>query len=234
MNYGYIYGYENIFTILLAIVGFVVVIWAQTKVSSSYKKYKDIKNSKGLCGQEVARKILDSNNLSDIHIVEVKGNLTDHYDPSKRVIRLSHDIFHGETIAAISVAAHECGHAIQDKVGYTPMKIRSALVPVVNLVTYLGYIGMFISIFAGVTGYLMVSIIVLLATLLFQLVTLPVEFDASKRAEEQLKKLGISDDYEAESVKSMLSAAAMTYVASVISSLLSLLRIIIMFSNRRD
>lgn len=231
---GYVYGYESIGTLALALIGFIVVIWAQVKVTGTYKKYKDIKNDKGLSGSEVARRILDSNNLSNIYVVEVKGELTDHYDPNRKVIRLSHDIFHGESIAAISVAAHECGHAIQHKTGYTPMKIRSMLVPVVNIVTYLGYIVMFISLFAGMTGYFAASIIMLVMALLFQLITLPVEFDASKRAGEQLTKLGISDTREAESVKSMLSAAAMTYVASFVSSLLSLLRIILMFNRRRD
>ena len=172
----------------LAILGFIIVIWAQINVNSNYKKYKEIKVKAGLSGQEVARKILDANGLENIHIVETQGELTDHYDPKRKVIRLSHTIFHEDSISSVGVAAHECGHAIQDKEGYTFMKIRSALVPFVNLVSYLGYFGLVVSIFAGLTGYLKISILVLVITIIFQLVTLPVEFDASKRAKEQLIK----------------------------------------------
>lgn len=224
-------GYENLFTIFLGIIGFVITIWAQIRVNSAYSKYRTIANKKDLTGCEVARIILDKHGLNNIHIVEVSGNLSDHYDPSRKVVRLSRDIFHGNTIAAISVAAHECGHAIQDKENYSFMKIRSGLVPFVNLVSYLGYFVLIISAFAGMTGYLMVGIIMILATLIFQLVTLPVEFDASKRAKIELNELNLVTNGEDESVKDMLNAAAMTYVASVLSSILSLLRLIIMFSN---
>lgn len=230
MNYMTL-GYENMLTIFLAIIGFVVTLWAQININRNYAKYKQEKNKSNLSGCEVARKILDANGLGDVHVVEVNGNLSDHYDPSRKVVRLSRDIFHGNTIAAISVAAHECGHAIQDKEDYKFMKIRSALVPFVNLVSYLGYFVLIISLFAGITGYLMAGIIMILATLIFQLVTLPVEFDASKRAGLELKKLNLLDSDEETKVSEMLKAAAMTYVASVISSVLNLLRLIIMFSN---
>ena len=218
----------------LAILGFIIVIWAQININSNYKKYKEIKVKKGLSGQEVARKILDANGLENIHIVETQGELTDHYDPKRKVIRLSHTIFHEDSISSVGVAAHECGHAIQDKEGYTFMKVRSALVPFVNLVSYLGYFGLVISIFAGLTGYLKISILVLVATIIFQLVTLPVEFDASKRAKEQLIKLGLIDNDEHEQVSKVLSAAAMTYVAGLISNLLQLLRLVILLSGRDD
>ena len=218
----------------LAILGFIIVIWAQININSNYKKFKEIKVKKGLSGQEVARKILDANGLENIHIVETQGELTDHYDPKRKVIRLSHTIFHEDSISSVGVAAHECGHAIQDKEGYTFMKVRSALVPFVNLVSYLGYFGLVISIFAGLTGYLKISILVLVATIIFQLVTLPVEFDASKRAKEQLIKLGLIDNDEHEQVNKVLSAAAMTYVAGLISNLLQLLRLLILLSGRDD
>ena len=165
-------------------------------------------------------------------MVETKGELTDHYDPSRKVIRLSSQIFHGETIAALAIAAHEVGHAIQDKEGYSMMKIRSALVPFVNLVSYLGYFGIIISLFSGLTGYFMVSILVLCATLLFQLVTLPVEFDASKRAGVQLEQLMLIEPDEKQGIADMLKAAAMTYVASLVSNILNILRIIIMMQDR--
>lgn len=227
----YLYGLETIVTIGISVVGFLIVLVAQMKVKSSYAKYKEVSNKKNISGSEVARIILDKNGLTDVHVVEVKGELTDHYDPSRKVVRLSSSIFHGSSIASLSVAAHECGHALQDKENYSFMRIRSSLVPFVNLVSYLGYFVLIISIFAGITGYLMVGIIMILATLIFQLVTLPVEFDASKRAQLELEQLNLIATGEGELVNDMLKAAAMTYVASVISSILSLLRLIIMFSN---
>lgn len=227
-----IYGLENILTLTLFIIGFIIVLYAQIKINSTYGKYKNIKLNKNISGQEVARMILDSNGMNDIHVVETQGELTDHYDPRRKVVRLSKQIFHDNAIASVAVAAHEVGHAIQDKENYIFMKIRSILVPVVNFITYIGYIVAFISLLAGITGYLKVSIIIILAALLFQLVTLPVEFDASKRGREQLVKLGVIDGSEEKGVKKMLDAAAFTYVASFISSLLNLLRLIIMLRDR--
>lgn len=226
------FGLDNLLTYGLLILAFIVVVAAQAKITSAYNKFKRVKSKGNLSGQEVARRILDENGLKDIYIVEVRGELTDHYDPSRKVVRLSHEVFHGTSIASLSVAAHECGHAIQDKVGYTMMRIRSALVPLVNFVTYLGYFGLIVSIFAGITGYIKLSILVLCATLLFQLVTLPVELDASKRALAQLKKLSLVDEEEQDSSKQMLQAAALTYVAALASTILNLLRLIIILDNR--
>lgn len=225
-------GYESGFTIFLFIVGLAIVLIAQAMVNSSYNKFKKIHGIKGMTGFEVARLILDKNGLTDIHIVETKGKLTDHYDPSRKVVRLSKEIFHGDTIASIAVSAHEVGHVIQHKNGYLFMNIRSFLVPIVNLVTYIGYFVMFISLFAGMTTYLMFGIIMILAALVFQLITLPVEFDASKRANEQLLSLNIVNQTEAKQTKQMLNAAAMTYVASLIATILNLLRLILMTQSR--
>ena len=224
----YLY-YDSAITFMLLIIGAAIVFYAQIKISSNYSKYKKISNSIKLSGQEIARAILDNNNLSNVHIVETSGNLSDHYDPSRKVIKLSKEIFNGETIAASAVAAHEVGHAIQDKEGYIFMRIRSVLVPFVNIVNYLGYFVIIIGVLAGLTGYLLMGILIILITLIFQLITLPVEFDASKRALEELKKIGNYD----EGTDTMLRAAAFTYVASVISSLLNLLRLIIIF-NKED
>ena len=218
----------------LAILGFVIVIWAQININNNYRKYQQFKIKKGISGQEIARKILDANGLNDIHIVETQGDLTDHYDPKRKVIRLSHAIFHEDSISSVGVAAHECGHAIQDKEGYNFMKIRSALVPFVNFVSYLGYLGLIVSIIGGITGYLKISILILLVTILFQLVTLPVEFDASKRAKEQLIKLNLIDEEEHNQISKVLFAAAMTYVAGLISNLLQLLRLVILLNGRDD
>ena len=216
------------------IVGLILVVYAQFKINSSYNKYKKVKLNANLTGQEIARKILDANGLQNIYVVETKGELSDHYDPRRKVIRLSSHVFKEETVAAASIAAHEVGHAIQDKEGYTFMKIRSFLIPVVNLVSYLGYLGLFISLIAGYIGYVKISIVVILAIILFQLVTLPVEFNASKRAEEELKKLGLINSEEESGVKNVLSAAAFTYVAGLISNLLQLLRLVMILGSRRD
>ena len=218
----------------LAILGIIIVLWAQVNINSNYKKYKQVKVKTGLSGQEVARRILDANGLQNVHIVETQGELTDHYDPKRKVVRLSHTIFHEDTISSVGVAAHECGHAIQDKEGYTFMRVRSALVPFVSLVSYLGYFGLLVSFVGGLTGYLKLSILVLLVTVLFQLVTLPVEFDASKRAKEQLIQLGLIDSDEHDQVSKVLSAAAMTYVAGLISNLLQILRLVILLNGRDD
>lgn len=227
-----IWGLEDIITISLLIISFIIVIAAQAMVTSAYKKNKKKKNKRGLTGCEAAQKILAQNGLSHVYVVETKGELSDHYDPSRKVVRLSREIFHGESIASLAIAAHECGHAIQDKEGYTFMRIRSALAPTVNFITYFGYFAMIISIFAGITGYLYVSLGIIMAGLLFQLVTLPVEFDASRKALHQLESLGLIEMDEKPANEAMLRAAAMTYVASLISMVLNMLRILIMIRNR--
>ena len=224
--------YDNITTILLVVIGFVLVLYAQMKINTTYSKYRRVKNSKRVTGRDVARKILDSNGLYQIQIYETQGNLTDHYDPSKKLINLSSDIYHGTSIASVAVAAHECGHAIQDKENYSFFKIRSALVPIVNFISYLGYFGLIVSLIGGITGYLKLSILILFATVLFQLVTLPVELDASKRANIQLNALGLINTDDEHGTKKVLSAAAMTYIASLISSILNLLRLILMLNSR--
>lgn len=233
MNYMTI-RYENLLTITIAFISFIIVLLAQIKIKASYAKYKRISNKNNLTGFDVARKILDNNDLSDVHIVEVSGNLTDHYDPTRKVVRLSSDIFHNTTIAALSVAAHECGHAIQDKENYVFMRIRTMLVPLVNFISYLGYIVIFITLIIGMTGYFYYGILLVVATIIFQLVTLPVEFDASRRALKEIDRLKLTSDGEKEGTKEVLTSAALTYVASAISQILSLIRLIIMLNNRDD
>ena len=218
--------------ILLYILILIIPIIAQLRVTSAYNKYKRIENSNGLSGFEVARKILDANGLDDIYVVETNGNLTDHYDPSRKVIKLSKDIFHGTTIAASSVAAHECGHAIQDKESYTFMRIRSFLVPIVNLVSTFSWIVIVIGLFTEMFNIFVFGIGLISLTLVFQLVTLPVEFDASKRAKEELVKLNLIGNSESDGVKNMLGAAAMTYVASVLTSVLEIVRLLLIFNDR--
>lgn len=218
----------------LVFLGIIITLVAQIFVSSSYSKYKKVKNKNGLTGFEVARKILDENGLQNIHIVEIKGNLTDHYDPSRKVVRLSTEIFNGTSIASTSVAAHECGHAIQDKDNYNFMRIRGKLVPIVNLSSKLGYLAVFIGIIFSLFDLAIFGIILLLAMLLFELITLPVEFDASNRAAKQIENLNLLEEKEKDQSKTMLRAAAFTYVAALVTTLLEILRLFLLATNRRD
>ena len=229
MYYGYYYDPTYIFIVI----GFLITLLAQAWVNGSYSKYKKIGNHRGISGQEVARKILDANGLSNVKVVEVAGTLTDHYDPTKKQISLSTDIYRDSSVASMAVAAHECGHAIQDKVGYTFLRIRHKIVPTVNLCTKLGYFVIFIGFLFGFFEIAMIGFILLCAILLFQLVTLPVEFNASKRAKEQLKQLEIADERGNSGVRNMLTAAAMTYVASLASTLLQLFRMLLIILSRR-
>lgn len=218
--------------IILFILGIIVVIYAQSHIMKTYHETMRIRNHKMLSGQEVARRILDTNGLEDIYVVQVSGELTDHYDPGRNVIRLSNHVFQDDSIASLAVAAHECGHAIQKKEGYLFYRLRSALVPVVNLVSYLGYFVIIISAFAGITAYLLLGILMLLATLIFQLVTLPVEIDASKRGMKEIERLNLAQKEEMPNIANMLKAAAMTYVASLASTILNLLRLIFIYQDR--
>lgn len=219
----------------LFILGIIVVLWAQFNINSNYKKFSKIKVKSGLSGQEVARKILDANGLQNIHIVETQGELSDHYDPRRKVIRLSRSIFHEDSISSVGVAAHECGHAIQDKEGYTFMRIRSAIIPFVNFGTRFGYIAVLVGLIFGATNVAWIGVGLLLFMLLFQLVTLPVELNASSRAKQILVSEGIITSNERKDASNMLTAAALTYVASLISTIFDLLRLVlIIIGNDRD
>ena len=218
----------------LLFVGIIISLVAQGYVTSSYSKYKKKENKRGISGFEVARKILDENGLKEVYVTEVRGNLTDHYDPGRKVIRLSTDIFHGTTIASASVAAHEVGHALQDKENYSFMKFRSMMFPLVNISSYGGYFAIIIGIIFGIIDLIWLGIALEIIILLFQLVTLPVEFNASSRAKEKLKQYDLLDSNELEGSSKMLRAAALTYVASVITTLLQVLRLVIMFTGRRN
>ncbi len=216
---------------LIIFVALIITFISQIAVSSSYRKYKKIENSKNLTGFDVARKILDENSLNDIMIIETRGNLSDHYDPTRKVIKLSSDIYHGTSIASLAVAAHECGHAIQDKDKYAPMRIRSSIIPFVNLSTRIGYIAIVLGVIFSYT-LIEVGIILLCSMLLFQLVTLPVELNASKRALTELENKKLVTKDEKGEAKNMLSAAAFTYIASLISTMLEILRYVLIFTRR--
>lgn len=217
------------------ILAVVITSLAQMIVSGSYSKYRKERTTRKITGAEVARLILDKNGLSNVKVVETKGQLTDHYDPRSKVVRLSSDIHDGSSIASVAVAAHEVGHAIQDKTGYLMMKIRSAIVPIVNIGTTLGYVAIMIGFIFSSPNIAWIGIILECSILLFQLVTLPVEFDASRRAKKELASLNILEGYEARGAASMLRAAAFTYVAGLISTLLQILRLVVMVAgNNRD
>ena len=228
MNY---YGGFD-YTYILVLVGLLISFLAQAYVKLSYKKYKEVKTKSGLDGFEVARRILDMNGLNNIDIVEVQGELSDHYDPKRKVVRLSTDIFHGKSVAASSIAAHECGHAVQDKENYVFLRFRSSLVPLANISSKLGYVAIVIGLVAGLINLVWIGIALELIILLFQLVTLPVEFDASRRALEFLKREALIEKNEQEGSKKMLTAAALTYVASVVATFLSVLRLILIVGGR--
>ncbi len=224
----------DIISLILIVSALAIVSFAQFSISSAYSKYKQISLKKDISGWEVARTILDANGLEDLYIVETKGNLTDHYDPVNKVVRLSSDIYHGKTIAAASVAAHECGHAIQDKNNYTFLRIRSSIIPIVNLSSKLGYFAILLGFLFNMLDLALVGVALEVVILLFQLITLPVEIDASKRAKVELKKLKIVNSSELDGTDKMLKAAASTYVASVLSTLLEIIRLLLIIISQND
>ncbi len=226
----YYYGFDA--TYLLVLIGVLLSAWASGKVKTTYAKYGKVRSYAGLTGTQAARRILDDAGLAHIRIERVAGDLTDHYSPKEQILRLSDTTYNSTSIAAIGVAAHECGHAIQHDRHYAPLTIRNAIVPAANLGTKLAWpmilLGLVFSYFFVELGILFFSFGVL-----FQLITLPVEFNASSRALQILDSAGMLQRDELKGAKKVLSAAAMTYVAAAASSLLSLLRLIILFGGRR-
>ena len=218
----------------LPFLGLLITAIAQIIVTSNYNKYRIEHTRKNITGASVARQILDKNGLKEVKIEKISGNLTDHYNPKNKTVSLSEDIYDGTSIASISVAARECGHAIQHKEGYIFLKIRSFLVPFTNFSTKIGYFVVVIGLIFNLLGVAKFGIYLLLVILLFQLVTLPVEFNASSRAKKQLNKLNIVTEDEDSGVKSMLLAAAFTYVASLVSTLLQILRLALIVFSRND
>lgn len=200
---------------------------------STYSKYSNMENTINITGKDAARKILDINGLTDVKIKQTHGFLTDHYDPISKTIVLSEHIYSGKSIASISVASHEVGHAIQHKESYGFLTFRTALVPVVNFSCKLSSITLILGIFLGAFGLIKFSILLLCISLLFQLITLPVEFNASNKAKKQLKKIGLISTKDENGVEKMLKAAAYTYVAAFLATSLQVLRLILL-TKRRD
>lgn len=218
----------------LTIISLIITSLAQLFVSSSYSKYQKVKNERNITGYEAARNLLDKHDLQDIKVVETSGYLTDHYDPTKRVIKLSREVYHGSSIASVSVACHECGHAIQDKENYFFLKIRSSLVPLVNFSSYAGYFAIVLGCLFGSINLIWLGIFAEMVILLFQLITLPVEINASKRALKELDYSHFFNSKELKQGRTMLIAAALTYVASIVTTLIQILRLILMYGRRDD
>lgn len=219
---------------LLLIIIIVLPLVANLYIKSAYSKYKQKSNLKEMTGFDVARKILDSNGLNEVLILETDGELSDHYNPRRKVVKLSRDIYNGETIAAMSVAAHECGHALQDKDNYWFLKLRTLLVPIVNICSNIGYIFVVIGFVLEYFDLFFLGIGLSMFGVLFNLVTLVVEFDASNRAGKEMERLNITTEDTVKGSKSMLKAAAFTYVAALLTNILQLLRFVMIMNSRRD
>lgn len=220
-------------TYLILIPAILISAWAQFKVSSTFNKYSTVRSTNGYTGAQVARILLNNAGLQDVEIQQVPGRLSDHYDPRAKVLRLSSDVYGSTSVASIGVAAHEVGHAIQDKESYAALVFRNAIVPVVNFSSNLSWILFFIGILFSYKSLVAIGIILFSAVVLFQLVTLPVEFNASSRALKLLEGQGILYDNEVKEAREVLSAAALTYVAATLMAVLQLVRLIAI-SNRNS
>ena len=220
-------------TYILVIIGAVLCILASSRVNSTYAKYAKVRARGGMTGAEAAQRILSMSGINDVRIEHVSGNLTDHYDPAKKVLRLSDSVYGSRSVAAIGVAAHECGHALQHKEGYFPLKFRAFLVPAANIGSRLGLPLVILSLVMGLGSLARIGVWVFAIAVLFQVVTLPVEFNASGRALRMVESYGIMNADEVDDCKRVLGAAALTYVAAAASSVLQLLRLLILTGNRR-
>lgn len=231
---GYYYGYVFDWTYILIIIAAVISLIAQGMVSSTFSKYSKVGGGRGITGAQAADMILRNNGITDVTIQRVSGNLTDNYNPAKKTLNLSESVYDSTSVAAVGVAAHECGHAIQHAKGYGPLSLRSTLVPVANIGSKLSWIFIMLGIVLSLNQMLInIGIIMFSAAVLFQLVTLPLEFNASSRALAQIESIGILAPNEVDKSKKVLRAAAFTYVAAAASAILQLLRLIILFGGRR-
>lgn len=221
-------------TYLLVILGVILSMAASSKVKRTVAKYSKIRSLSGLTGAEAASRILRNAGIYDVRIEHISGNLTDHYDPKRKVLRLSDSIYGSPSVAAVGIAAHECGHAIQHQQGYAPLALRSTLVPAANFGSKLAWPIIFVGLIIGAVDTLLpIGILLFAVAVLFQLVTLPVEFNASNRAVDILGNTGMLSEEELKGTKKVLSAAALTYVASAAAGILQLTRLILLFGGRR-
>ena len=219
-------------TMIVLVPAIIISIFAQIKIKSSFSKYSKVNSANGYTGAKVARMLMDYSGLFDIPVEITPGKLTDHYDPSKRVMRLSKDVYYGTSVASIGVAAHETGHALQDKEHYVPLKLRNTIVPVVNFSSNASWVLFLIGIILSVPYLVDIGIILFSAVVVFQLITLPVEFNASSRALKILESKSILYGDEINGAKSVLSAAAMTYVAATLMAISQLIRLVLISRDR--
>lgn len=219
---------------LLLIASIAISGLAQLLIKARYDQYSKVENKRNISGVEVAQEILKENGLENVYVVETKGYLSDHFDPGANVVRLSTNVFHGTTVAAAAIAAHEVGHAIQHKEGNLLMKLRIFIVPIVNLCSKLGYLAIVIGVWAQLVELYYIGIVMLFSILLFQLITLPVEFDASRKGLANIEKYSILNVSEREGAKKVLVAAALTYVAGLITTLLEIARLILSVMDRNN
>ncbi|MBD5492495.1 MAG: zinc metallopeptidase [Lachnospiraceae bacterium] len=227
------YGFYFDPTYFLVLIGAVLCLLAQARVSSTYNKYAKVRSRTGMTGAQAAQKILQMSGIYDVRIEHVAGSLTDHYDPANKVLRLSDTVYGSSSVAAIGVAAHECGHAVQHDKGYTPLQIRSALVPAANIGSKAGIPLILLGAILGMNQILIqIGIWVFALAVLFQVVTLPVEFNASGRALAMLGDYGMLERDEVSDCKKVLQAAALTYVAAAAAAILQLLRLVLLFGRR--
>lgn len=236
MGYGYGYGFYPFFdpTYILIIIGIVITLLASARVKSTFAKYSRVRSRAGLTGAQAAQRILQNSGIYDVSIERVSGGLTDHYDPRTKVLRLSDSVYGQDSLAAIGVAAHECGHALQHQDSYAPLALRSALVPVANIGSMAAWPVIILGVVLSYNSFLInLGIILFSAAVVFQLITLPVEFNASKRAIARLSETGVLYGDELGQSKKVLDAAALTYVAAAASTILALLRMILLFGGRR-
>ncbi len=227
------FGYYYDPTYVLVIFAFLLTLFASMGVKSTFRKYDEVHNSRGYTAATAARKILDMNGLQHIRIEHVAGELTDHYSPRENVIRLSDATYNSDSVAAIGVAAHECGHAVQHQVGYVPIKIRNGIVPIVNVCNWLSMPLFIIGLIFGMTNLALLGAVLFGAVLIFQLVTLPTEINASRRALKTLDEAYMLEGDELKGAKKTLTAAAMTYVAAVAATALQFLRLLMIVGGRR-
>ena len=230
---GFGYGLWFDPTYLLVLAGAVLSMMASGLVNSTFQKYSHVRSRMGITGAEVARMLLQSQGIYDVTVQAVRGQLTDHYDPRTRTVNLSEVVYAQPSVAAIGVAAHECGHAIQDNAGYVPLRLRAAFVPIANLGSKLSWPLIILGLVIGMTPFIQVGIWMFVLALLFQIITLPVEFNASRRAVRLLDQTGILAGQEIGQTRKVLGAAAFTYVAAAMASVLQLLRLVILFGGRR-
>mgnify|MGYP000859085274 CR=1 FL=1 len=219
---------------IFALPALILGLYAQFKVKSAFSKYSRVRNTTGITGAQAARRILDSNGLTHVDVERTQGMLSDHYDPRSKTLRLSPAVYEGPTLAAVGVAAHEAGHALQDKSGYAPLKLRSAMVPTVQIGSWLGPIIFLAGLFMSLTPLAWAGLILFGATAVFALVTLPVEFNASNRAKQLLVSQGILAPQEMGGVNKVLDAAALTYVAAALQAIMTLLYYASLLMGRRD